>query len=368
MNVPFVDLSRFHGPIRPALHAAALEVIDSGRYIGGETVRAFEQQMAAWLGVDEICGVSCATMGIFAVLKGHGIGPGDEVIVPVHTAIAVSEAVTLAGATPVFCDIEPGYHQIDPAGVRARLSPQTRAVVAVHLYGQPADMDSLLDIAGRHDLLLVEDCAQSQGARYGDAFVGTLGDASVFSFFPSKNLGGFGDGGAVWARDPKQLRRIRIFCNHGRTEKYWHEFEGVNSRLDALQAALLRVCLPRLDTWNAMRRQAAAWYEEHLEGISGIVLPRTRPGTEPICHVYVVHVSDRDVLRAELKEQGIGTGLHYPHPLHLLPAYARFRLGPGSFPNAEHACAHMLSLPMFPGITRDEVRHVCGRIAAHLKR
>ena len=362
MKVPFLDLERQHAPIRAALHAAAGRVIDSHHYIGGEEVEAFEAEMAKWLGVPEICGVACATSGLFATLKGLGVGPGDEVITTVHTAIATAEAITLAGAQVVFCDIQKGFFNIDVDEMRKKITPKTKVLLPVHLYGQPADLDRLLPLAKQHGLLVVEDCAQAQGARYRGQRVGTLGDAGVFSFFPSKNLGGFGDGGAVTAKDPAVLKKIRMFSNHGRTSKYLHEFEGINSRLDAMQAALLRVCLPHVDEWNARRRVVAGWYSEGLKGIKDVQLPRELPNTEPVYHVYCVIVPDREALVKHLKEKGISSGVHYPYSLNVLPAYAHLRQGAGSFPVAEQACGHMLSLPMFPAMTREEADAVCAAV------
>jgi dTDP-4-amino-4,6-dideoxygalactose transaminase len=286
------------------------------------------------------------------------------VITTVHTAIATAEAISLTGAQVVFCDLQPGFFNLDAAQVRRLITPRTRALIPVHLYGQPADLDALLAIAREHRLPLIEDCAQAQGARYRGQWVGTLGDAAVFSFFPSKNLGGFGDGGAVIARDPALLRRIRMFSNHGRADKYLHEFEGINSRLDALQAALLRVCLPRLAEWNERRRQAARWYDEELAGVPGVVCPQVLRETEPVYHVYVIVAPRRDALQAHLKQRGIETGIHYPYALNTLPAYAHLKRGPGSFPEAERACANMLSLPMHPAITREQVGQVCAAIRA----
>jgi dTDP-4-amino-4,6-dideoxygalactose transaminase len=362
--IPFVDIQRFHAPIRAALHAAALRVIDGGKYIGGEEVKRFEQEMAAGLGVPEVCGVACATSGLFAILKGLGIGPGDEVITSVHTAIATAEAISLTGAQVVFCDLQPGYFFLDAREVEQRITARTRAIIPVHLYGQPADLDSLRHLAQRHGLFLVEDCAQSQGARYRNQAVGTIGDASVFSFFPSKNLGGFGDGGAVVARNPQSMKRIRMLSNHGRDTKYDHEFEGVNSRLDALQAALLRVCLPQLDEWNAQRRQVARWYDTELAGLASVQTPRVWPETEPVYHVYVILAQRRDELQAFLKQRQIETGIHYPLSLNLQPAYARLKQPAGSFPRAEAACQQVLSLPMHPAISQAEVGQVCVAIRA----
>ena len=358
-EIPFVDLGRAYDPIRKELHEAAIRVIDSGRFIGGDEVKGFEQEMATWMGVDEVCGLSCATSGLFIALRGLGVGPGDEVITTVHSAMPTPEAISLAGADVVFCDLKPDYFFLDPDEIRKKITPRTKAIIPVHLYGQPFDLDAVLAIADQHGLFVIEDCAQAQGAKYRDQYVGTYGDASVFSFFPSKNLGCFGDGGAVTARDPETLKKMRMLANHGRDKKYIHDFEGTNSRLDAIQAALLRVCLPHLDAWNAHRREAAAWYEEGLGDVEQVVLPKTLPDTEPIYHVYVALVPDREALASHLKEQGIGTGLHYPYSLNCQPAYARLGQGEGSFPRAERACAHMLSLPMHAVITREEVRTVC---------
>jgi len=351
-----------HEPIRAKLHEAALRVIDSGRYIGGEEVKGFEREMAAWLGVGEVCSVSCCTMAAFSALKGFGIGPGDEVITTVHTAIATAESITLTGAEVVFCDVAPGYFSLDPAEVERKVTKRTKAIVPVHLYGQPADMDAIMRIAGEHRLLVIEDCAQAQGSRYRGKTAGTMGDAAVFSFFPSKNLGGFGDGGAVTVRDPKTMKKVRMFSNHGREDKYLHEFEGINSRLDAIQAALLRVLLPLVDEWNEKRRTAARWYDEELSGLAEVTCPKVLPDTTPTYHVYVILVPDRDALQAHLAANGIETGIHYPYSLNVLPAYAHLGQGKGSFPRAEYACEHMLSLPMHPAITREEVSQVSDTI------
>ena len=363
-SVPFVDTTRKFAPIRESLHEAAARVIDSGRYIGGEEVKAFESEMAQWLGVKEVCGVSSATLGLFGVLKSLGVGPGCEVITTVHTAIATSEAISLTGAQVVFCDIRKGHFNIDPDQIEQRITDRTRALLPVHLYGQPADMDPILRLAERHGLYVVEDCAQAQGARYRSHSVGTLGDAGVFSFFPSKNLGGFGDGGAVTAKDAGLLRKMRMFFDHGRQSKYWHEFEGINSRLDTIKAALLRKCLPFLNQWNHERQQAALLYNKMLTGIGEVSIPRVLDGTDPVYHLYVILAPDRNALQAHLEGKGIGTGIHYPYALNQLPAYAHLHQSSGSFPNAEYACGHMLSLPMFPGITEQEMTSVCAEIKA----
>lgn len=368
-TVPFVDLTRLHAPLAADLRAAALRVLDSGKYIGGPEVAAFEAEMAAHLGggVAGVVGVACGTSALVAALKAVGVGPGDEVLVPVHTAICTPEAVTLAGARTVFCDIVgDGRYDIDLDDAERRVGPMTRAMIPVHLYGEPADLDGVREFAAKHRLKVVEDCAQAQGARWRGAAVGTYGDVAAFSFFPSKNLGCFGDGGAVAARSAAVLKAARMWSNHGREDKYHHVMEGFNSRLDALQAAMLRVCLPRLEAWNAARRRAAGWYDAHLAGIPGLVRPRRSPHSEPAPHLYVVTVPDREELAQSLKAAGIETGVHYPMSLNLQPAYASLGLGRGAFPRAEWACDHMLSLPMHPGITEEEVAQVSAAVRAHL--
>lgn len=367
-RIKFVDISRFHQPIRKDLYEAAARVIEGGTYIGGPEVKSFEANMAKWMGVNEVCGAACGTSALLAVMKGMGVKPGGEVITTVHTAIATAEAITLCGATPVFCDLEPGYFYLSPKEVEKKITPRTQALVPVHLYGQPVDLDAILEIGRKHGLPVIEDCAQAQGARYKGEYVGTFGEAAAFSFFPSKNLGGFGDGGAFTAKDSEKMDWMRMFSNHGRLKKYEHEFEGINSRLDSIQAALLNVCLPHLDGWNASRRQVARWYDEALAGVKGVILPKVLPDTEPIYHVYVVLVPDRQGLQDFLKTRNIDSGVHYPMPLNLQGAYRRLNQGAGSFPVAEEACAHMLSLPMHPALTKEEVATVATAVKEYLAR
>lgn len=360
--VPLVDLRRQYAPLLPALREAANAVLEACDFVGGKAVARFEQAFAAALGVTASVGVGNATSGLHAVLNGLGIGRGDEVIVPAHTAIATAEAVTLTGAQVVFADIEPDTCTLDASDVARRLTSRTRAIVPVHLYGQAADLDRLMPLAKAHALYLVEDCAQAVGGRLHGRALGSFGDAGVFSFFPSKNLGGFGDGGAVIARDADLLKRIRMYSNHGREDKYEHRFEGTNSRLDTLQAALLGVNLPHLEAWNAARRTIADHYRNRLGHLPWLRLPVERPGAEHVHHVYVVRSARRDALAAHLHERGVRTGLHYPLALHRQPAYASLGLGPGSLPVAEAVCDTCLSLPMFPGLTADEVDQVCDSV------
>jgi dTDP-4-amino-4,6-dideoxygalactose transaminase len=363
MKIKFLDLNAIHEPIKKDLHEAAIRVIESGNYIGGKEVKSFEEEMARWLGSENLVGCSCATDGLFAVLKEMGIGPGDEVITSVHTAIATGEAIALTGARIVFCDIGEESFNLDLSQAEKKITRKTKALIPVHLYGHAVDMDKALEIAQSHKLFLIEDCAQAQGARYKGRRVGTMGDAGVFSFFPSKNLGGFGDGGAVTAKDPALFRKIRMFLNHGRESKFDHEFEGINSRLDAIQAALLRVCLGNLDRWNEDRRRVATWYDEGLKGISQVKTPKVLLGVEPVYHLYVIVVPDREALINHLNDKGVESGIHYPVSLNLQPAYKHLKQGKGSFPRAEYACEHMLSLPMSNVVTKDDVAFICETVS-----
>lgn len=363
-QIPFLDLKRQYAPYLDELKQAAAQVLTQCDFIGGHAVGEFERELADHLGVEEIVGVGSATGGLFAALKCLGIGPGDEVITTAHTAIATAEAITLTGARVVFADIDPHTYLLDPEQVVRHITPRTKAVIPVHLYGHPADMTQFQQIAQRHRLALIEDCAQAIGARYQGHPVGTLGDVGVYSFFPSKNMGGFGDGGAVVARDPALRKRIRMHCNHGREDKYLHEFEGTNSRLDTLKAALLRINLRHLEQWNQQRHQAAALYEAQLAQVSQVQRPVELAGCEHVYHLYVVQVPDREALAAHLQRDGIQSGLHYPQALNTQPAYRYLEQGAGSLPVAERVCAQVLSLPISPVITPDEVTQVCRSIAA----
>ncbi len=355
-------MSRQHASIRTELVETAGKVIESGNYIGGEEVKSFEKEMSKWLGVEEICGVACATSGLFSIMKGFGIGSGDEVITTVHTAIPTTEAISLAGAQVVFCDIAENSYNMDLDQIEKKITAKTKALIAVHLYGQPLDIEKAVNICKKHKLILVEDCAQAQGAEFKGKKVGTFGDAAAFSFFPSKTLGGFGDGGAVTAKDKSVLRKIRMFSNHGRESKYFHEFEGINSRLDSIQAALLRICLRVLHEWNGKRRDAAKYYDTGLKGIPELKMPQVLTGTTPVYHLYVISVPDREALKNYLKDNGIETAVHYPYSLNILPAYDRLGQGKGHFPKAEYACEHVLSLPLYPGIPKDEIDYVCEKV------
>jgi len=362
IEVPFLDLKRQFEPIHENIFSSVNQILDSCNFVNGPDVKAFESELAEWLGFGQVVGCSNATSGLYAVLKTLGIGPGDEVITTVHTAIPTSESITMTGAQVVFSDIRWDTCNVDPEEVLRQITPRTRAIIAVHLYGQPAELEPLASVAKTHGLYLIEDCAQALGAEYHGNKVGGIGDAAVFSFFPSKPLGGPGDGGGIVSTNPELFERIRMFCNHGRKSKYLHEFEGFNSRLDTMKAAMLRQTLPFLDQWNASRRNAADYYQEHLQDIAGVELPVVSPNATPVWHIYAIRVVDRDTLQASLKANGVTTGIHYPWSLNLLPAYSSLGKGSGSYPVAEYHCSHTLSLPIFPVITEDELAHVCGSI------
>jgi dTDP-4-amino-4,6-dideoxygalactose transaminase len=366
MNVPFVDLNRQLKPLLPEILAAMTSIIERCAFIGGPEVKEFEEHMARWIGLPGVCAVSNGTHALYLTLKALGVGPGDEVITVPNTAFPTAEAIHLTGADIVFADIAPGFFYLDPESAEQNITSKTKAIIPVHLFGIPADMDAILSLAKRHNLFVIEDVAQAMGARYKGQRLGTIGTAGCFSFFPSKNLGAFGDGGAIASADGELIKKVRMLANHGRVEKYTHLIKGTNSRLDTLKAAQLSICLDYLDEWNQERRKAASLYDELLKPYKEIIRPRVPEGCEAIWHLYVIRHSKRDALAAFLKEKGIKTGLHYPLALHLQPVYTYLGLAEGSLPRAEKACRELLSLPMFPKITADEIEAVVKAIAQFL--
>lgn len=355
MAVPLVDLQAQFRSLEGELLGALQRVLRSAQFIGGDEVRGFEGEFAEYCAQvtdgkssPTFCvGCGNGTDALYLTLRALDVGPGDEVITVAHTFIATAEAITRAGAIPVFVDVLPDTLLMDPDAVEAAITPRTKAILPVHLYGQLCDMDRILEIAERHCLKVVEDAAQAHGARWRGRRSGVLGTAACFSFYPGKNLGAFGDAGAVVSRDEGLIQRIRMLANHGRVEKYTHEIEGVNSRLDALQAAVLRVKLRYLDGWNEARRELAAEYLRRLQS-APVGLPGVRPEAEHAWHLFVVRLEDREAARVRLKQLGISTGVHYPTPLHLQPAYARLEKQPGSLPVTERAAEEILSLPLYP--------------------
>lgn len=356
MHVPFVDLKAQYRSLKHEIDPAITQVIEEASFIGGRVVDEFERNFARYVRSRHCIGVGNGTDAITIALKALGIGQGDEVITAANSFIATSEAITATGARVVFVDCDPLTCTIDVGRIEQALTTRTRAIIPVHLYGQPADMDAIRSIAERHGLRVIEDAAQAHGARYRDLPVGTLGDCGCFSFYPGKNLGAYGDGGAITTNDDVIAKTVRMYANHGRTEKYNHEFEGCNSRLDALQAAVLDVKLRHLETWTERRRAAALRYDTGLQGVVRCI--GTRPDVRHVYHLYVVRVPRRAQVMAFLKEQGIGTGIHYPIPLPLLNAYRYLGHGPQDFPAAAAMKDEILSLPMFGNITDAQIDHV----------
>ncbi len=358
MQVPFLDLVAQHRPLVDELTAAFRDAVEHAAFVGGKAVEAFENEFASFCGVKHAVGVANGTDALRLAYLAAGIEPGDEVITAPNTFIATTEAISQVGAQVVFADIDPATRLLDPAAVEAAITPRTTAIVAVHLYGHPAPMDALRAIADRHELLLIEDAAQAQGARWNGKRCGSLGHVAAFSFYPGKNLGSCGEGGAVTTDDEAIARRIKVLREHGQARKYHHEVEGYNARLHAIQARFLSIKLRHLDEWNAARRRNAALYAKALSGIAGLRVPQALPEAEPIWHLYVVETAGRDALQEALAAQGVSTGLHYPIPLHLAPAYARLGLAAGAFPHAERSCRELLSLPMFPELTAEQIAYV----------
>jgi len=355
--VPFVDLRAQHRAIQAEVTAAMAAVMERADFVLGEDVEAFESEFAAHCGVRHAVGTDSGLSALELGIRALGIGPGDEVVTPANSFIASSTAITFAGATPVWVDVDPLTSNIDPEAARAAITPRTRAIMAVHLYGQPADMDAIAAIARAHGLRVIEDACQAHGARYRGRRAGSLGDFAAFSFYPAKNLGACGDGGLLTTDDGELAERVRVLRNYGQRRKYEHVAIGGNRRLDTLQAAVLRVKLRRLDAWNEARRRHAAAYARLLAG-TGLTLPTTRADVEPVHHLYVVQAPDRDRLLGLLQERGVGAGLHYPVPIHLQEAYRDRGLGPGAFPVTEAAAARVLSLPMFPELTGAQIERV----------
>jgi dTDP-4-amino-4,6-dideoxygalactose transaminase len=352
------DLKREYAHLRPEIDQAIERVLRRGWFVLGEEGEAFEAEWAAYCGVAHAVGVGNGTDAIHLALRAAGVGPGDEVIIPALTATFTALAVSLAGATPVVADVDPARYTLDPAALEAAITPRTAAVIPVHLYGCPADMEPIVAIARRHHLLVLEDAAQAHGARYQGTRAGGLGDVAAFSFYPSKNLGAYGDAGAIVTNDAALADKARMLRHGGQRRTYQHELLGTNSRLDEIQAAILRTKLLHLDAWNERRRTLAAGYDAGLDGSDPLLLPKAPAGVEHVYHLYVVRTPLRDALRHYLAGAEVATGIHYPQPVHLQPAYASLGYERGSCPNAETITAEILSLPLFPQLSEAEVEQV----------
>lgn len=361
MSVPFLDLRATYLELKDEIDTAIARVTDSGWYLLGEEVLAFEQEFAAYTGTQYCIGVGNGLDALRLCLEARGIGPGDEVIVPSNTYIATWLAVSQVGATLVPVEPDERTYNIDPARIEAAITHRTKAIIPVHLYGQPADMDPIMALAQQHGLFVLEDAAQAQGARYKGQPVGGLGDAAAWSFYPGKNLGAFGDGGAVTTNDPKLAERLRMLRNYGSAVKYVHEVKGGNSRLDELQAAVLRVKLRHLEEWNARRNALADMYRRGLRGV-GLVLPETLEGAQSVWHLFVVRSEKRDALQADLLAAGIQTLIHYPTPPHLQEAYSELGWREGQFPLSEQIHKEALSLPIGPHMSAAQAKQVADAV------
>ena len=361
MGIPLVDLKAQYHSLKPEVDAAIARVMENTSFVLGKEVEQFENAFAAYCGARYAVGVSSGTDALMLALLACDIGPGDEVITTTFTFIATAAAISHVGARPVLVDIDPRTRNIDPARIEAAITPRTKAILPVHLYGQPADMDPILAIAKAHDLRVIEDACQAHGASYKGAKTGGLADAACFSFYPAKNLGGAGDGGAFTTNDPELAARVRNLRDHGRTTKYSHSVVGYTYRLDALQAAILAVKLPHLDRWNNTRRANVICYNTLLAD-AGVTLPSEADGFHSVYHIYAIEVDRRDALLQHLQSKGIGAGIHYPLPVHLQPAYADLGLPAGSFPQAEAAAARELSLPLYAEMTEAQIHEVVAAI------
>jgi dTDP-4-amino-4,6-dideoxygalactose transaminase len=361
-SVPFVDLAAQHATIRLKANRAAARVLRDGEFILGREVERFEEEFARYCGCEHGVGVDSGTSALELALRAYGVGAGDEVIAPANTFIATALAISCAGATPVLVDVNAATHTLDATQLEGAITARTRAIIPVHLYGQPADMDPILDVARRRHLVVIEDACQAHGARYRERRVGTLGHAAAFSFYPSKNLGACGDGGMVVTNDTDAARSLRMLRNYGQEKKYYHVVRGYNRRLDNLQAALLRIKLKCLDTWNNARRCRADSYTRFLRDV--VLTPMPAPDSEHVWHLYVIQVSNRDGLQAYLAERGIATAIHYPTPIHLQPAYRDLGYQKGDFPITERAADEVLSLPMYPELPLAAIEIVAGAVRA----
>ncbi|MGB8266014.1 MAG: DegT/DnrJ/EryC1/StrS family aminotransferase [Candidatus Velthaea sp.] len=359
--IPILDLVQQYETLREAIDAAVTGVMRSGAFINGPNVRAFEGEFARYLGVPHAVGLNSGTDALHLALRALDIGPGDEVITTPFTFVATTEAIGIVGARPVFVDIDPRTMLIDPELIEAAITPRTKAILPVHLYGAAVDMEKLLAIARRHGIAVVEDCAQSAGAAIGERKLGTLGDIGCFSFFPSKNLGAYGDGGMLVTGRPEIATRVRALRGHGGRVKYHHEELGVNSRLDELQSAILRVKLPYLDEWNAARARIADRYAQQLGGLD-VVTPIVPADTTHVYHQYTIRIQQRDAVQKALANAGVQTMVYYPVPLHRQAVHAALGHGEGDFPNSESAAREVLSLPIFPELGEDDQSRVSGAL------
>jgi dTDP-4-amino-4,6-dideoxygalactose transaminase len=357
-HIPFLNIKAQNEPLKKEIGLAIQEVIDSGAFAGGPFVEQFEQDFAAYCGTRHAVGVGSGTEALWLTLLALDVGPGDEVITVPSTFMATAEAITYCGAKPVFVDIDERTYTMDPAGLERAITMRTKAIIPVHLFGQPADMDPILEIARRRGLAVVEDACQAHGAEYKGRKAGALGDAGCFSFYPGKNLGAFGEAGAIVTSDATLLERIRILRDHGQVRKYHHTMIGWNCRMDGIQGAVLRIKLRHLDRGNQLRRAIAVKYDRAFGNCDEVVTPSKAPWVQHVYHLYAIRVQKRDAVIQSLAEKGIGSGIHYPIPVHLQVAYRSLGYGRGAFPRAEQCAEEFISLPMFPELNHSQVDEV----------
>ncbi|MEL6578776.1 MAG: DegT/DnrJ/EryC1/StrS family aminotransferase [Cyanobacteria bacterium J06621_12] len=364
-QIPPVDLTRQYQLIKEEADSAVLEILSSGRYIGGEAIATFEQKFADYIGVTECVSCNSGTDALFLALRALNISSGDEVITTPFSFFATAEVITRVGAKPVFIDVDPATFNFDLTQLEQAITPQTKAIIPVHIFGQPIDMDGLMAIAKAHQLYVIEDCAQATGAAWGDSKIGSFGDVGCFSFFPTKNLGACGDGGAITTNNEAIAKQMRILKEHGSPARYRHDFIGINSRIDAVQAVILSVKLSHLDYWNKQRQQAAQYYQELLGHVDALKLPQALLGGTSVWNQYTVRVTQsspqnnrRELLQSKLRSQGVIAMIYYPIPLHLQPVYQDLGYQKGQLPEVEQAALEVLSLPMFPGISPVEQEQV----------
>ncbi len=353
MNVPYMDLKAQYASLREEVLAALDRVGSKAEFILGEEVHEFEREFAPFCGAKHCVAVNSGTSALHLALLGIGIKAGDEVITTPNSFIATAEAISYTGAKPVFVDIDPRTANLDPAKIEKAITSRTRAIIPVHLYGLPADMDAILEIAARHQLTVIEDACQAHGALYHGKRIGGIGKAAAFSFYPAKNLGAYGEGGALTTNDDALAAKARRLRSHGESQRYFHDDIGYNYRMDGFQGAILRLKLPRLEQWNARRRLLAEIYRHHLAGARLELQDAGKPG-ERVNHLFIVYVANRDAVRKKLEERGIQTGVHYPLPIHLQKPFQALGYRPGDFPLTEEACARVLSMPLYPEMTDEQ--------------
>jgi dTDP-4-amino-4,6-dideoxygalactose transaminase len=361
IKVPSLDLKIQYQSIKPEIDAAIGRVLESGQFVLGSEVAGFEKEFAAYCGASECIALNSGTSALHLALLAAGIGPGDEVITVPFTFVASVAAVVYTGARPVLVDIDPRSFTLDPAAIEAAITPRTKAILPVHLYGQPADMDPLTQVAWRHGLVVIEDAAQAHGAKYKGRPVGSIGDIACFSFYPGKNLGAYGEGGAVTTNNAEYASTIRMLRDWGQDRKYHHRLRGFNYRMEAFQGAILRVKLRHLERWTEARRAIIGKYNQLLAG-SGVERPTEMPWARHVYHLYTLRSDHRDILQKTLQEKGIQTGIHYGVPVHLQPAYANLGYGRHALPHSEKAADEVLSLPLYPEMTDDQIETVAGAV------